>query len=253
MIDREYLAAGLIFGGLSRDDEELALSLEQDDPDFAHLVADFAEAESALALSDSSEQPSAEITARILAIPQGTASPAHVGDNDSSPNGVVSLDTFRRESRWKRTSLALAGVGAAASLAFGVVVFNLASELGELREEMEAVQSERGDLERLMQADDLSIADASLPGDESAKITVMASVNEGLVRVQTANITIPEGQDMQMWLISSDGATPMGLIDTSHPGVESLPIPSNAELGFTMEPAGGTDTLDGPPVVSIKL
>lgn len=255
MIDREHLAAGLVFGGLAPDEESLALALEERDPDFALLVADYSETASALALSDVPERPSDEITARILSIPEETALP-HAIDESPKPTGggVVSLDEFRRESsKWKRISLALAGVGAAASVALAAVVVGLIDDRDELRSQVEAIQTERTELDRLMEAEDLSIAEATLPGDESARITVMASVDEGLIRVQTANVTIPEDQDMQMWLISSDGATPMGVIDPAHPGVESLPIPASAELGFTMEPKGGSDELEGPPVVSIKL
>lgn len=248
MIDDEHLAAGLVFGGLDSDEESRARDRESADPEFARLVAGFAETAALLARSDRPDQPSDSISARILAIPEKEQ------PEDVRHAPLVALDQHRSEvSRWKHISFALGAVGAAASAAFAVMLVNAVDDRAELREEVASIQSEQADLNRLMTAEDLTIAEASLPGDERATITVMASVDEGLVRVQTANVTIPEGQDMQMWLISDDGAEPMGLIDTADPRVESLPIPDSAELGFTMEPAGGSDELDGPPVVSVKL
>lgn len=265
MTDHDNLAAGLIFGGLDPAEEAEAQSLLQD-PDFSSLVAEYAETAAFLAESDLPEPPSAQISERILAIPEA-AQPGHTphsyderdeyapaSETTAPAAAVLSLDEHRRNvSRWKRTALTISGVGVAAAVGFGVIVIGLVNERGELQDEVTAVQSEVSDLNRLMLASDLSIGEAALPGDETATITVMASVDESLVRVQTSNVTIPDGQDMQMWLISDSGAEPMGLIDTANPGVESLPIPAGAELGFTMEPAGGSDELEGPPVVSIKF
>lgn len=267
MTDHDNLAAGLIFGGLDPAEEAEAQSLLRD-PHFSRLVSDYAETAAFLAESDLPETPSAQISERILAIPEtaqaGDAprayderegeAPESETEAAAAPAAVLSLDEHRRNvSLWKRTALTIGGVGAAAAIGFGVIVVGLVNERGELQDEMTAVQSEVSELNRLMLASDLSIGEAALPGDETATITVMASVDESLVRVQTSNVTIPDGQDMQMWLISDAGAEPMGLIDTANPGVESLPIPAGAELGFTMEPAGGSDELEGPPVVSIKF
>lgn len=273
MTDHDNLAAGLIFGGLEPAEEVVARDLERQDPQFAALVAHYGETAAFLAKSDLPEAPSAHISDKILAVPDEIDRPdprpaddelrdesgpnyrIPVSDGaDSALSGVASLDAHRREnSRWKRTALALGGVAAAVATGFGIVVMDLVNERGDLREEVADVQSEFSDLNRLMQAEDLTVGQAALPGDEAATITVMASVDESLVRVQTANVTIPAGEDMQMWLISDDGAEPMGVIDTSNPGVDSLPIPAGAELGFTMEQEGGSEELQGPPVVSIKL
>lgn len=264
MNDNDQLAAGLVFGGLDPAEEAYARDLEATDAQFAALVSEYADTSAFLAISDLPEAPSQDISDRILAIPDELPRldtrprSDHPEPTPSHPAGfvpgVVSLDEVRRETtRWKRTAFALAGIGVAASIGVGVVLVGLMNEQSELREQVTAVQSESADLNRLMLADDLSIAEASLPGDENAKITVMASVNEGLVRVQTSNVAIPDGQDMQMWLLSADGAEPMGLIDPANPAVDSLPIPDGAELGFTMEPEGGSESLEGPPVVSIKF
>jgi len=235
------LASGLIFGGLTPEDEETARARELADPDFAALVADFAETSAALAQSGVPVVPSADITSRILAIPQG------------APGSTVPEPAVARPSRWKTATLALAGVSAAAAAVLAVVVADLSGQVRDLREDMVSAQAEVSDLNRLMLAPDLTIREAALPGDDTATITVLASVDESLVRVQTANVRIADGQDMQMWLMSADGAEPMGLIDPANPVVETLPIPPGAELGFTMEPEGGSDELDGPPVVSITL
>lgn len=84
----------------------------------------------------------------------------------------------------------------------------------------------------------LTLAACSHEG-ETTTITVIASVDESLVHVQASNGTIPDGQVMQIWLISDAGAEMKAVpVADKHSWIEKSRTVTRIALGGFMTFAG---------------
>lgn len=265
--DHEYLAAGYVLGGLSPEEHELAESLYSSHPEFREEVASFEATMASVAETDEPVEPSAELEAAILSIPQHH--PARADSEapaDGSDESVVAADEVEsaepgpepvRTSRRGRTSRTVFML--AASLLVFMVIGVGSLLLGEMRETQQleesltAAEEQREQLEELLGAQDLAAdhAETSLGGS----VTVTSSQNAQMVHVVPHDLpSLTSDEALQMWLIGEEGPQSVGLMSPGAPEVLSgVELDDDVVFGITVEPAGGSPQPTSDPIIAAEL
>ncbi|WP_271395872.1 anti-sigma factor [Neomicrococcus lactis] len=133
----------------------------------------------------------------------------------------------------------------------GVVAWNLNEQQQALNERATALATERDGMMQILSAPDMKSKLQTL--DDGATVRLSYSVASGMMAVSTTGMPdLPEDKGYELWLISAEGATPAGMLDTSE--AEGMKMISGSmsdvtHFGITVEPAGGSDAPTSDPII----
>ena len=231
------------------------------DAEAAAEAASFRETAAELAQGLPRVAPSADLKAAVMAQVSrtrqlspstpaeapGPTSSAEPDENRRPAGEVVSLERLRaarRRALW-------AGVAAAALLLTSVAGLGLwASERAELRQaesRIEALEATSADaaqeqqmVRTIMASDDA--AHVTVESSSGGALQVLYSRDQEAMVVQAGGLPdLPEDRTYQLWMIDEDGAHDMGVLtDADGTALLSGPMPSSAQIGLSVEPAGGS-------------
>ncbi|MEE1650366.1 anti-sigma factor [Brachybacterium sp. J144] len=232
------------------------------DAEAAAEAASFRETAAELAQGLPRVAPSADLKAAVMAqvsrtrqlspstpaeAPGPTSSAAEPPEDRRPAGEVVSLERLRaarRRALW-------AGVAAAALLLTSVAGLGLwASERAELRQaesRIEALEATSADaaqeqqmVRTIMASDDA--AHVTVESSSGGALQVLYSRDQEAMVVQAGGLPdLPEDRTYQLWMIDEDGAHDMGVLtDADGTALLSGPMPASAQIGLSVEPAGGS-------------
>ncbi|MDV6011388.1 anti-sigma factor [Haloechinothrix sp. LS1_15] len=150
-----------------------------------------------------------------------------------------------------RITTGVAAAGVVAALVFGIQVGLTNQELSETRQALEQTEQAYDELAEVLTAPD---ARAVRVEDEAGAVTVVHSDSRGKLTVIPHRMAEPpEDHVYQLWFIDDDAVTSAGLMtDMDRPMVGDVADPA-AQLGITVEPAGGSDAPTTEPVMVISI
>ncbi|MDO5743680.1 MAG: anti-sigma factor [Micrococcaceae bacterium] len=144
-----------------------------------------------------------------------------------------------------------AGVLLVAAGALGGVVVNQHSQQQELEEQLAALNTKQAELTQILTAADVQSKTQKM-GD-GARVTLAYSAAEGMMAVTTSGMpALPSDKGYELWLISSDGAVPAGMVDGSQ--ADGMVLVSGSmdgvtHFGITVEPASGSPAPTTEPIL----
>ncbi|MDN5686550.1 MAG: anti-sigma factor [Brachybacterium sp.] len=208
--------------------------------------------------------PHAEQDADEIATPSAPAENTHRGETqtsdapaaDSRDAQVVPLDRYRsavRRTRW----LAVAATALLVTSVAGVGLWSTERAVQQdAQETIEAMQSAQEDA-----AQEQQMVSTIMASDDATQLTVqpesggalhlMYSRDQDAMIIQATDLAdLPSGSTYQLWLIDEEGPHDAGLISASDQTVRvKKEMPEGAQLGLTVEPAGGSEQ-PTPPVIA---
>ncbi|GLZ41710.1 anti-sigma factor [Actinokineospora sp. NBRC 105648] len=191
-----------------------------------------------------SEQPPAELKARVLARIAEVRQLPPVGQETSTRAGDLAE---RRQVRAGRSSWALRLTGLAAA-ALLVVSVSLGVLLVQNRKQLDVQQAQAAAMEQVLSANDARVVSGSTTSGLNGTVVVSRQRNQ--VLLLAGNVpAAPSGKDYQVWLMDQDGkARSVGLISPDPSGrvsiLDTAGIGAATEVGVSVEAAGGSH--DGP-------
>jgi anti-sigma-K factor RskA len=153
--------------------------------------------------------------------------------------------------RWRRATVAAV---AAAVVAVAGTWTVMDSRLHQEQGQVQALRSERERIYAVMNAKDVLMRGADLPG--GGRIAAAVSASEGAGVAMLAGLPDPPSGDIyQMWLIASGKATSAVILPTGVNGGTMLFnwVPGADTFGITIEPAGGSQSPTMNPLAVINL
>lgn len=260
--EREYLAAGYVLGGLTREEEELARSLEISDPEFQAELESYRETMALVGESDEPVVPSAETESAILGIPdrhpRSRAADSTAADSeDPRPAPEAAAPERAARERRRRLSTAVFALAASTLLILAAVLGGLLltqfQDQRDMEESLTAAELERERTERLLGAADLT--SAHVDSAEGGSITVTYSAAEQMIHVMPHDVPAPApDQTMQMWLIDDEGAESVGLMSGEEAELlEGMEFGEGVAFGVTIEPEGGSPEPTDDPIAVAEL
>lgn len=207
---------------------------------------------------DSQDTP--QIAPRPVHTHRAEEPPAQSSPDSGRDADVVPLDRYRssqRRSRW----MAVAAAALMVTTVTGVGMWG--SERAaqqDARATLEAMESAQADAEQqrqmvstIMAADDA--AHLSIPSQTGGSLNLMYSQDEQAMIVQSADLPqLPSDSTYQLWLIDEGGPSSAGLITEPDQAVMiAEEMPPDAQLGLTVEPAGGSEEPTLPVIASGEL
>lgn len=194
--------------------------------------------------ADENATPSAPAENTHRAGTQAADAPA-AGSRDAE---VVPLDRYRsvvRRTRW----LAVAATALLVTSVAGVGLWSTErAAQQDAQATIEALQSAQEDAEQeqqmvstIMASDDA--AQLTVPAESGGALHLMYSRDQEAMIVQATDLAdLSSGSTYQLWLIDEEGPHDAGLITTSDQTVTmKAEMPPGAQLGLTVEPAGGSE------------
>ncbi|PQZ94726.1 anti-sigma factor [Arthrobacter sp. MYb227] len=231
----------------------------------------FQETAALLGLSTDPVAPPARVKANIMAAIKNTPQlPAAEKVQDSaqessdSPRALDFADNSetRQNSepasgtkKNERMFALAAGVLLIAASALTGVVVNQNSQQQQLSEQLSALSQREAQLTEILSAADSRSKTMTM--DDGARVSIAYSAAQGLMAVTTKGLpALPEDKAYELWLISSDGATPVGMVDG--PRSDGTLLVSGAmegvtHFGITVEPATGSPAPTTAPIVLQSL
>jgi anti-sigma-K factor RskA len=245
--DHEYLAAGYVLGGLSAEEQELAETFNDSDPEFREAVASFSDTMALLSESDEPVAPSADTDIAILGIPGQGASARE--EQQVTPNPVRT-----RRARITQIVFSLAAstlVIVAAVL--GAMLFNQMQQAQEMEQSLTAAEQERERMEQLLGAPDLAAAHAESAA--GGTVTVSYSMEAQMMHIVPHDVPAPSSDEsLQMWLIDEEGPHSLGLMSGEESEMlEAVDLAEGVAFGVTIEPSGGSPEPTDDPIIVAEL
>jgi hypothetical protein len=155
------------------------------------------------------------------------------------------------ERRWRRVAVAAVAAGMVAVASTWTV---MDSRLRHEHGNVQTLRSERDRIYAVMNARDVQMRGADLPGGGRMAAAVSASEREGVAML--AGLPPPAaGRVYQMWLIAGTKATSALILRTGVSGGTLLFAwaPGSDSFGITVEPAGGSAAPSSSPLATIKF
>lgn len=233
--DHEYLAAGLVLGGLSDEDQARAEELLSESEEFRASVLAYQETVVDLAESDTEVTPSTQTSESILAIPRRHPR--------AEPTGVV-----RQLRRRARIGLTLA---AAAAVALIVGTGAAIQVNRDTQQQLQAAETREDSLQQLLSANDLENTTVELA--DGGTMTIAFSQSRQLISVDPEGATVAEGKALQMWVIGAEGPKSAGMLDGAPAMVAGMAFDDASAFGVTVEPEGGSKQPTTDPIAVVAL
>lgn len=259
--DREYLAAGLVLGGLSDAEQAEAARLRDQDESFREEVVSFEETMGLLAATDEPVAPSEDAEHAILAIPgtmEQATSPRGEAQEERHADGAGDAPVSGAGAGTPRRGPAMlfalaASVLLLVAVVLGGVALDAHQDRQDLQAQMEEMESQRQQVESLLGAPDLDTRRMETP--DGAQVTLSYSVEQQAMMVMPHQVEDPgESEDLQMWIIDEDGAHDAGLMSAQGPSmVTGQDFGDSATFGVTVEPEGGSPQPTSDPVMAAEL
>jgi anti-sigma-K factor RskA len=162
--------------------------------------------------------------------------------------------TSLAEARARRRPTRLAWAGWAAAAALALVVAGLGWRAIDQQHQINTLSAQSTQLSQLLSAPDAYSVRVSVTGGGSALLVDSRSRNEAAVAF-TGLAYLPSNKTYQLWLMQADGtARSVGLMhsDPNSP-VFVHGLAGEAEVGMTIEPAGGSPKPTTTPVMVAAL
>lgn len=185
------------------------------------------------------------------------ASDASAGSPDAE---VVPLDRYRsavRRTRW----FAVAATALLVTSVAGVGLWSTEraaqqeseATIEALRSAQEDAEQEQQMVSTIMASDDAT--QLTVPAESGGALHLMYSRDQEAMIVQAADLAeLPSESTYQLWLIDEDGAHGAGLITSPDQTVVMHDdMPPGAQLGLTVEPAGGSEQPTTDPIAAGAL
>jgi anti-sigma factor RsiW len=189
------------------------------------------------------EPPPPALQARVLAEVSQTR------QLDPAPTRSRTVSTG--EQRWRRAAIAAIAAGLVAVAGTYTV---MDSQLGQEHADVQALRSERERIYAVMNASDVRMRGADVPGGGRMAAAVSNSEQEGVAMLAGLPAP-PSGEVYQMWLIAGGNSTSAVVLQ---PGVSGGTMlfrwaPDFDEFGITIEPVGGSAAPTMSSIATIKL
>lgn len=212
--------------------------------------------------------PPAALRGRILelaaSIPTGPTPPTtgrSVAPTDvTTPGGADLVDLSRERQRRRPGPLTFVGVAAAAValVAAGVTIGRLTDGLGgdALPVASPPATSMPGQVTSLLAASDLEVARGPVAG--SGVATVLASRAEDMAVISMTGLPEPPtGSAYQLWLMGDHEPISAGTMEAGQvgpaPSAQINGIRGSAQIGITVEPAGGSPAPTGDVILALDI
>ena len=154
-----------------------------------------------------------------------------------------------RSAWFPRLALGAAGVGVAAAVVLAVVTVSTQDRLN-------TVQAQNRAIAAVLAAPDAQIATGSSTIGGRATV-VLSYSQQKMIFTSSGFPALPDAKVYELWLLSSGGATPAGLLPESVNGstapVLASGLTSADKVGVTVEPAGGTSAPTTTPILVLTL
>jgi len=203
-------------------------------------------------MADLTEEPPPEgLRERVLAAVSRTPQIAPAEPARTSERPVRASSITAGERRWRR--IAVAAVAAAVVAIAGTWVV-MDSRLRDERSQVGALRSERERIYAVMNAKDVLMRGADLPGGGRIAAAVSPSERAGVAML--AGLPVPPGGEVyQMWLIGGGKANSAVVLPVGVSGGTMLFdwVPGADTFGITIEPAGGSASPTTAPLGTIAL
>jgi hypothetical protein len=203
------------------------------------------------------EPPPPGLRARVLAevsrTPQLTAArprPTAAAATPIAPAAPITPATAG-ERRWRRAAVAAIAAGVVAVAGTWAA---MDSRLHREQGQVQTLRSERDRIYAVMNAKDVLMRGADLPGGGRMAAAVSASQREG-VAMLAGLPAAPAGEVYQMWVITGTKATSAVVLQPGVSGGTMLFawVPGSDQFGITIEPAGGSAAPTMNPIATIGL
>jgi anti-sigma-K factor RskA len=212
-------------------------------------VAEFQEV--AAKLTGADEPPPPSLRASVLAMVSQTS---QVSATDPAPR--ESAPTLRtspagRAERWRRATL---GVAAAAVVAIATTWVVMDQRLSDEQAQVRSLRSERERIYAVMNARDVNMLGANMPGGGRIAAAVSAEERGGVAMLAGLS-NPPAGQVYQMWVFTAGTTKSAALLPRGING-GTLAFdwaPGDKAFGITLEPEGGSDAPTMEPLATINL
>lgn len=206
-------------------------------------VAEFQEVTARLALD---EGPPARMRDSVLAAVSQTR---QVGPTAHVPRETTPAV---RAERWRRATL---GVAAAAVLAVAGTWVVMDQRLSDQQAQVQSLRSERERIYAVMNAEDVQMLGANLPGDGGRIAAAVSDSERGGVAMLAGLRSPPAGQTYQMWVVTGDTSTSAGVLPVGiYGGTRVFDWPPGASaFSITREPEAGSPTPTLPVLATIDL
>lgn len=179
---------------------------------------------------------------------------------DLKASVMAEIDTVRQEvpvtrltplrSRRLATALtaAAASIAVFVAVALGIQSSRIAGERDEVRQELAQVLD-------VVTSDDATTLETTGPEGSTATVVASPSLGEA-VFIASGMPEAPRNQVYELWLISSTGAEPAGLLDIDNgQGTHVMrgDMSGVVAIGVTVEPAGGSSQPTSDPIMLLEL
>lgn len=219
----------------------------------------FQETAALLSLGTTPTQPPARLKANLMnaisGVVQVPAEPTAAAEPEIQAETEIQTKPEARTEPPKNSHQKFFALAASVLLVtaggLGVVAWNLNEQQQALNERATALATERDGMMQILSAPDMKSKLQTL--DDGATVRLSYSVASGMMAVSTTGMPdLPEDKGYELWLISAEGATPAGMLDTSE--AEGMKMISGSmsdvtHFGITVEPAGGSDAPTSDPII----
>ncbi|MBA0127121.1 anti-sigma factor [Haloechinothrix sp. YIM 98757] len=157
-----------------------------------------------------------------------------------------------RGRKWPlRVTSAVAAASVVAALVLGIQVGLTNQELSETRQALEQSEQVYGELADVLTAPDARVATGE---DEVGTVTVVFSDSEQKLTVIPNELSDPpDDRVYQVWFLDGGAPTSAGLLTNADRPMVTDTVSEAAQLGITVEPAGGSEAPTTDPVMMISL
>jgi anti-sigma-K factor RskA len=196
-------------------------------------------------------------SAAVLGGSVGERPPDHLRDRVLREIAHTRQDPPRRSrsgvrpaARWRlRLTSAAAVLAVLAAVGLGVVAVRTNQQLGAVRDQLGQLQQHDAPVARILSAPDAHVITAR-SGGGTATVLVSHQLNQAVMLV-AGMPTPPEHHVYQAWLLNSTTARSAGLIGRTPLLIDHLA--GAAQIGITVEPAGGSAQPTMAPIVRVDL
>ena len=202
------------------------------------------------------ERPPAAMRGRVLTVAERTRQLPPLTDEPPARRGASRQARRARQLWMPRISVAVAALGVAAAIVFGVTQNSTQDQLNSIRGQLSSAEAHNRELTSVLAASDARLV--SSPTSHGGAVTAIVAPGQGKLVVVTSGLpALPASKVYELWLLGPSVAKPSGLLSEPRNGqtdpVVTAGLVAGYKLGVTVEPAGGTLKPTTAPIVDMSL